>query len=1003
MKKKDFLIRGTIIFGIIVLIILISLLISSCAKTKKSPQNGLEGTYLTYTKTNGDKIEITKKELYEALLVQRSDFTFYAPSIVKEEMKKVAYKKYIDLIDEKLNTNETVPHDETLTYKEALNQLVRTAVFEVKTYEEYEELAYETQVSKLQQFVDSIYSYGIKVEPTYEAVMNNKDVLDRYKLELAKTLYAFDEYQKDLEESDNEIEDDDIAEYFEENYQNTGDVKVIIIKFSSESEAKNALRLIAANNFVREGGLTYDGVYQYNNFWYPVPALKCEGECTAEQKKQHYEEETTNFNPKVSSSATDDSYSNPKLTTSEVLFEFINIYNGVYGYKALDSNLVNDLKLIKEQKGIDEIEKVNEMTDLLLEKYNDRFTYSYQDLEKYGSTVRSYIYGTLTATIDKEEIASSIIQYTPSPKSTGTNEYYLAFKLQDHTKKELTDKYVDEDGVAQEITYKEKVISELEKEDFTESYITNKETELLSEVSLTIYDPTVELLYSLSNSDFKKSNDTSKTDVLKISYDGFTSTISVLDFYNILESRYGTICGFDLLTNKLFKESKYMDEITDEDIKEYKETFKIIIQNFSADYFSYYGLPASMGRESFLKIYFKANSNQEAIENFYIPSKIAELLYEDYETQGELMYNQLLDNEKANTKKDDYIYNSLAEIAKKYYDLTYTINVSALTIYYDLDEDTLVDNPTNLEDGLKDLGLTESDLAALNNEAQELLQLIQEKVSKSNSSHSDYLSSLIKEYNNAPRIDPRVSSGNSNICKEDLSSETQAACTWWKYKKDGLLIKTESIGDVTNQTLNTPGTYTNEFIANVYKLVNNYNLNKDVIGDQLLDDINNSILDENGLRLLYVTSQTLNSSFKYQEQDDKNNSYSNIIYDGKNISIYNDLEYASAEQIKLFFYEVNYSDGIENMPQALITAMETYFDPIYDIYVGTNNKMLLLYNYIDSLGSFDDTTYNNYLELLQINIRNLDSYSYFGAENKNNPYSNWVSLFSPKLARELSK
>jgi hypothetical protein len=120
--------------------------------------------------------------------------------------------------------------------------------------------------------------------------------------------------------------------------------------------------------------------------------------------------------------------------------------------------------------------------------------------------------------------------------------------------------------------------------------------------------------------------------------------------------------------------------------------------------------------------------------------------------------------------------------------------------------------------------------------------------------------------------------------------------------------------------------------------------------------------------------------------------------DGKEITLnaYNNNNYPSLNQIDIYLRERAYSNGIENLPSSVKTAMEATFAPVMKQFDSDQNKLFLLRSYLLGLNatSKDGITFtNSNLETLlnetfKVTVRSSIGYDYLENIEKN-PVGTW--------------
>ena len=966
MKKLNVFKKATLVIALFLSVVTLT----SCGK-KTSSYEGISDTKIY---AQAGQYTVTEKELYDLLKYQKNGFTFTSSTGLDELKEELIFSPWTSqVVFTKSGDALRDANEEDLTnYEKDVRDIINKTVYNTTEQDEIDELT-EKQVKNAKvQFLDSFISQGINVDNIYD-----EKILNTYKLDVAKKAYARtlleksvnEEFVKDEdgndtdEENTNYISAKDIEEYFEDNYENKNPLDALLIKFNSKKEADQTLKLFG--NLTIDG-VEYRGLKSYKNRLYLIPEIfnKDGSALTQDKFNDYYDDYTVTSSDLALDEIAMKDANGDTIEASKGLYtlvEFVRMYQYMYGYISEVTDA--DIEALYATQDLEAAVELVKAYD------NNKANYEYDELTDINTSLRSYLYTTLVA--QPEEGAGISYRYSSSPRSYGSY-YYLTYKLTDQE----TVKY--EDITAEE---KAEIKQEIFDEMLTDSYVTSCASAVLELATLKIFDPEMELIYTLNNSSFKKSKDKSTEFIAKITLkadstiqvEEATYTITPVDFFNKLAEVAGPSFAFNHLAEKALLDSEYVNKVTEDDKQDFKENFKAVIDSFSNNYFASYGLPASMGRKNFIKLYFNADTIQEALDNFYLTSKVLELYLEDIRAHyGENTLTQL------------------QAFSKNYYDLYYSASANHFLTYLDIDEDGTPDDPQDYIDTLS--AEKQEEFKAL---VYEFNLKVYEEASKTNGAHYTTFSSIIAEFEESTRIVP-----TSETCDREPSL---VDCKWAKYKKAGLYVKTEDLSTIDNTTsLN----YDEAFIAKFEEMLNSQNL---VINGQYMQPLGTSYDDlltsTFGWHIIVLTNSTKQVSTKYLESEDTNATYSNVVYYEKDgtetvLNAYNTNNYPSTNQIDIYLRERNYSNGIENLPSAVKQSMEITFKPVMDLFDSNENKLFLLRAYLLSVNTnsldgvtFTDANLETVLhDTFKVTVRSTIGYEYLDNTAKN-PLGTWFETF----------
>ena len=939
------------VLGLLIVLVTTLTLAACGSKAAKIPYGSLDDT--AYIK--GDGFEITEKELYDEMKVSGTN-------VLIRMFNEILFKDQLATINANFED-----------YKQTVADYANTSIFGTKVLEDLQEMDDDTLTKQINSYIDSMYLAGISITANdidRETFLNHGDlVLNYYKLDAAKKIYAKEKLDLEVvdEKSTSYIDKDkDIQTYFTSNVQKRYDLSSINIRFTNSYEANQTLKQFALK--------------QYRSQWYEIQDPRVEvvtgyalevmtdlgytndGALNDVDYQKYYD--AYQVNP----DRTPLEHADSALSMDEVLVKFLEIYNYVYPYRTqIDVDAYQTVQSVLDDETL-----VNTDEDNL-----GFFTKTYDDFASSQSTLRTYIYDTLS-------VKENGTRFTAAPRSYGSY-YYIVFKLADHNEDLLAQ--LDEDDKlivwADEAktaltehaqTYYDKLVESK----LTDSYVSTKATTRLTESDIKIYDEYLQLYLSRSYSNMelpkKIGND------IIASVDG--TEIKVDDFYVKLENQLGVSVALDLALRKALLSSEYFDQITDDQMKVYRSNIETMIQQFGQDQFASSGFPASMGRKNFLRLAFGANSIDEAVQTVYVSAEVESLFLSDYE---------------AHFGTD--IYDKFATVANRLMDQYFSISSSHLLIYVDMDEDDNHDVPSEFFETLSQAKVLEYETLIT-----ELMQLIHDEVSKYPSFATGF-STIVSEYNDSAKFIPAGSLPGSTPEHK-----------WARFKAAGLQIMYESLSATTNQT-NYPdqkSALDKKFFereADLYTtLKEDYYDIDNKFPSQVLDSkpvtYSNVLETDFGWHLILATGGAVAKSAKFTFEDDTYASsgnekkiYENIAIKDKDgtttyYNAYSETDHISANQIRIYLNEINTEYGVTSLPTVVKDAISAYFTPVKTKYENNYTKLHILSNYLKDL----NVTYSNPLNEARVTQLLVINENQFLSYDRTNDlfmeiYGDWFTIF----------
>ena len=810
-----------------------------------------------------------------------------------------------------------------------------------------------------------------------------KVVLTQYRLGAAQNLYAREKFaEEDFDDEDSTvyIKEDDIVNYYKSNKQGRYDVEAFYVSFLTTNEANAALRHFnlkstSRGEWVKIPDIRYitDADFNHNNHEYvrkildglniTLAVVSSPGtkRVSESQYQLYYDKYSIAF------SRTDGKADVP-LTDDEVLASFVDIHNLLTG------------------------ETLTPTTALQ--------TYTYDDLSTFAG-LRTHIYSTLvlpTTENPNNKRYSARVQALDSSN-------YLVYKHSDGSAaekdilvKEKNDDDVEVDRFA-DTTIAQNLRTEARNDlidsRFTNAYMNTKIGEIWEDHEVKIFDETIKIYFEHAYPEISSGKGKNKNGNVVAEFNG--KAYLVTDLYTKLEKERGISTALDIAFTRLLND-KYRGEITNDMIKGYKDEYKSIISNFSANGLEGSGFPSSLGRKNFMLLAFGAETNDQALENIYITPKLRELYYDDLEAH----YGK-------------GIYDKFAELSALQFNNFKSVTTSHLLVYVDEDKDGQPDDPNDL---FKDY--SEAEKIAFRQDVVDLVKYIYNRLGDFYSRDSAF-NTIIAEYDAVNRVAPVINPGDldEGISKWDA--------IWRPFRQKGLYLKYESIPAILNTALfptsaNLDPVYTDRAL-DLYSLLNEYrNAEGNIPGNEnifpfqdgynviegnatLVDtDLAKNVESSFGWHFINVGSVGSPISARYLVSDDDSDdpSYVSEYEDefGNQLNAYNNVNTLTSAQIEIFIKESKSEYGVESLPGNVSSAISSYFTPIQTLYTGENMQRELLMRYVfDQFeGEFEVPALNGFANNLRaINRTQLETYNNTPGVERNSEwlalYENWWKIF----------
>lgn len=959
MSKRTFLTKRPKKFLIFLMACLITIILAGCDSANKNPTGGLSSMDATYAsaETENGNFTVTVGDVYGKLRYNAVDY-------LEQSVYKFIYESEIKTVEAAIKDGKRADKDATkLTLNEQilkrLDEKILTDIYGTADEEKINDLSgKKEEMVGISSFIDEKYQEGYKIT---KAQIENRDfssVYPSYYLELAKYVAAYNKLSAEFSVENGyinfgDITDDsyfdkkEVAAWYDANHTNKGDVTALLIRFVNSTEA---------NEVLKEFGLISSG-----GKWYQIQEPANKDDWSTPVKYDAYYDKYKLDLTGASGNEAIDGFANGKAT---ILRIYAAIYNYVYTYR---SELYGDLVLDTETKvhledysNLGHLQYYSYIRDIIAEdqktnkdnpendkyeKYVDQLlaydkkvkdahkeedhevetiVMSKERMDKYSTSLTSYLYNNLKTEADED--GKSFTQYLTSSKSVGGYNYLL-FKIDQvkdveiYTEKENDDKEkeiifnTDEESKA----LIETVLYEMFDDEIDTTYINNIFNERLEEVELKIYDTVVEnqFMYSSSSklAESYEKNKKKNNDLLAlVTYQDVEHEIKVTDVYSYLEPLYGPQLASNLLFQKYIKTTSYYAELQDE-YDSYEETIKLMLNYFTNDYYASSGYPAAIGQHDFMVLYFGTADIESAIKDYLMVSDATNAFYGDFAA-------------RANDEKT--FINNLHAYATETADEYYSLTISGLSVYVDMDEDG---EPDKIEDA--DLLL----------QAQNLLSDAYGVVIKSQNNYQTAMKDVVADYNNSSRI--------PDTDKDAITPESR----WANYRKAGLFLEVTSFGTFTNTT-----DYTGN--ENIEKLVVEY---KDKVIDnklgftsEYLCNVNEVFeTEDNKLSIALFTAGAKKVSAKFETENKTELGLYEEIYivlNDKQEKV--ELTYTSdsitQQQVRVYVAEYILYGDVYSLPSTTVAALDAYLLPVITKYTGSASQFVISKNILKQI-TFNDS------------------------------------------------
>ena len=919
MSKKPFLNKLTKTILMIVTVCLITITLTGCDSSNRKPTADIDLDSV-YASVPGHSV--TVGEVYNKLRYSAIDY-------IENSVYNFLFAEEIKTVKEDLASNEP-------KYAERLHEEILTDIYGTSDEEEIDELTEKTLNTKIQTYIDKMYNKGYVITKTQILNEEFKSVESNYYLEVAEYVAAYNKLREEFEFEDGKILDkhvtdesyfteSDYVNWYENNYQDHGDVTALLIRFINSAEVNEVLKKF--------------GIKSSGSKWYQIEL----DENNPIWKTQNgYNEYYDDYKLNLATSGLEPVHEigNGNVTILKIYAE---IYNYIYTYRnPIDlgvetaavadgeehlkyyrqvEKIINDdfnTRLDNEKAEKDNTEEYNALVEKLV-KYNEEneetIVLTHDKLESYSTSVADYFYNTLKTEVEAEK-GKSYNQYLTSAASLGSY-YYLLFKISQVEDPIFFNEIEDNDDDKYEFVNIEllnTIFEEMFEDELTDSYIHTIVDERIEDTKMKIFDSIVESQFMYTSTSelatsYEKTNESNNNLLAEVTYQGNTHSISVKDAYSYLEPLYGPQVAANLLFQKYIKTTDYYTSLESK-YDEYVDTVKLMLYYFANDYYSSSGYPSTIGKYNFMMLYYGTANVDEVVKDFLMVSDATSAFYADYSVHG---------------FEGDSFYNNLLGYSSQTVSDFYSLTVSGLTVYLDRDEDAIPDEEL----------ITDGEIKV---QAEQLLKDAYDYVANSNDTYANSLNTLVNEYNSSSRIP------NNNPVTPEVN--------WAQYRKLGLHIKVSSFGTFTDTT----DTLDVEIQNRVKELYSQLVDEKLGFTSAYLDTTDNILTThDNQLTFLLVTAGATTTSAKHEADEEE------TIYDVIKVVINNEQkvfenvdfesETITLDQVKIYVAEYLLLGDVYSMPTETVAALDAYILPLIEKYTSQASLLMIANNTIGGLNT----------------------------------------------------
>ncbi|MFI3329852.1 MAG: hypothetical protein R3Y05_05130 [bacterium] len=626
----------------------------------------------------------------------------------------------------------------------------------------------------------------------------------------------------------------------------------------------------------------------------------------------------------------------------------------------------------------------------------------------FNSTILSGYNSDLAAFVNKLEEG----EFTALPKEFG-EKYYFVLRVNEYADtewKDLTDEELLPFGkTIEEIT--EEITEELFDAQLTDSFINTQITsdinDLIEAGKISIYDPLLALNFSSKFSDYEYTTKELEDNMNVASIDG--TKISVDSYFDTLKDYYGVNAAYNYFTGKAIASSRYMDELTDEDIETAEDLLSDELKSFKKDEYASSGLTSEFTEEQYLSMMYGYDNEGDVLDYYFKPMQALQYFGTIY---------------------DENYFELLELVSRNNYYNYYSLNIKHVLLYVDYDLDGNMDNPAEFMNKLSADDQRDFEQTIVN-----IYTAVYNEVTYLELGESAALDYVAKAFNQNKAL---VAPENKNLSTDDVAGNDWAnwnAVKTSEGKNFNIQIKVEDLGTVDTST---GSNYVTEFSTHVQNMYNNLKAEfkaedgfvegedtedkyfmadfGDFLNESHLEKIQTNTefdtlcMSTFGFHMLLSTKGSTASSSIFAstsdykaDSDDEYKQYEHIFVElngtEEYINAYSETPYPSLNQLKVYVYEKDTDDGIENLKSYTETLISSFYSGFNSTLTNQTVMNYYLYQELNMNIVFDeysDVDSNMNERWFDINYKTMNNY----ADDSNGLYAGMWDLIKELYTEE---
>lgn len=639
-----------------------------------------------------------------------------------------------------------------------------------------------------------------------------------------------------------------------------------------------------------------------------------------------------------------------EITDANKLQAFINLYNSRYSFK--DAQLSTDNYVTHDDTNFEFSSTKNELNSI------------------------SATFATAFANYEDGE-------FTATPVNFG-NKYYMFYRI--NTEYELNKEFsfdkLNEVVEFEDLTAEKKteVLAYL-REKLVESKLSSTYTDakIAEEYDITtdirIYDPLMEFYFKRTYEDYEytKKKQFNSDLIFSLTLDGKEYTYSVDDFYKELDPVYGVDAATSYLTAMYLNDTKVLtDELDSDTIKGFSTDLKSTIKSFKNNSLSSSGFPKDMGLDNFLLTYYGFSTQDEILNYYYKANSLNDI----YKTK----YNYTLTDGNVFDVNTPSLFSTFAKYTQSIQENFFSADIDHILISFDQNYDGNMDNPELFRSSL-----TENERARFDQALLDLSKAILAETKAITVEAPEAFAYLVKAFE----------------LGKPLQASGYEGKTWDDFKTFNFSLTAESLGTIDSSNATNYVETFSKSVKNLYTYLLDtefdFEENDGYLQFSNEDDTftSTSQLCETtyGFHILYVNDITDNTNCKFTaesdsklDSDDEYKSYEHksvLIIDNEDddddvyayADCYSETDFASANQLFIYFFEYQSVDGVTTFRTSLETAISKVFDQVITRYTSDSFQTYRLLNELGTITFADASNTAKYENSLRIIERQIDNYN----------------------------